>query len=168
MMRTGFIALPHLPLLSGVQTSMDPTHPAFKTSGFSGWEDSFRYKEDVTAQLGILQPAPLCAPQAVIWNVLVGPLEMYLRMKRPHMKSQLLYAPCKPPSYQIFKSLIFLSLPFSLRKRVRIHVLVIIYWDLPHTPQKQMSAIYHQLGSLFHAVWDKERSLESWHTWNGI
>lgn len=98
----------------------------------------------------------------------VGPFEMYLRMKRPHMKSQLLYAPCKPPSYQIFKSLIFLSLPFSLRKRVRIHLLVIICWDLPHTPQKQMSGIHHQLGSLSHAVWDKERSLASWHTWNGI
>lgn len=39
---------------------------------------------------------------------------------------------------------------------MRTHLLVIIYWGLPNTSQKQMSDIYHQLCSLFHAVWHKE------------
>lgn len=47
-------------------------------------------------------------------------------------------------------------------------ILVIIYWGLPNTSQKQMSDIYYELGSLVHAVWHKEKSLESWLTWNSI
>lgn len=121
-MSTGFIALLHLPLVSGVQPSTDPTHPALQTSSFSSWKTSPGPRK-MSQQLEILQTSPF---QVHLWRWFeifwVDPFEMYLRTKRAQMKSQLLYAPCKPPPYPIFKSLVFLSLPLSLRKRMKTHL----------------------------------------------